>query len=169
MKQKNMEKVLLKSKIEVDNFTEYVCDKYDLQTREEIVTEVPLVNLDEINSFDWNIGLICGNSGSGKSTLLNVIGEIKKPTYDYNKSIISQFQHMNEHDVCNLLSSVGLSSVPVWLHKPNELSNGERARLDLCWILANANDGETILYLMNLALLLIDLVPNQCHMHYKDM
>ena len=141
-----MEKVLLKSKVEIDNFTEYVCDKYDLQTREEILTEVPLLNIDEINSFDWNIGLICGNSGSGKSTLLNVIGEVKKPIYDYDKSIISQFPHMSEHDVCNLLSSVGLSSVPVWLHKPNELSNGERARLDLCWILANANDGETILF-----------------------
>ena len=141
-----MEKIVLKSKVEVDNFIEYVCDKYDLQTREEILTEVPLLNVDEINSFDWNIGLICGNSGSGKSTLLNVIGEVKKPIYDYDKSIISQFPHMSEHDVCNLLSSVGLSSVPVWLHKPNELSNGERARLDLCWILANANDGDTILY-----------------------
>ena len=53
---------------------------------------------------------------------------------------------MSEHDVCELLSSVGLSSVPVWLHKPNELSNGERARLDLCWILANAKENEIILY-----------------------
>lgn len=51
---------------------------------------------------------------------------------------------MSEHDVCNLFSSVGLSSVPIWLHKPNELSNGEKARLDLCWTLANAKEGETI-------------------------
>ena len=51
---------------------------------------------------------------------------------------------MSESEVCDLLSSVGLSSVPVWMHKPNELSNGERARLDVCWVLANAKEGETI-------------------------
>ena len=141
-----MKKIFLQSKVLVDNYTEYVCDKYDLQTREEIITEVPLLDTSELSNFKWNIGVLCGNSGSGKSTLLSTIGEPKNPIYDYSKSIISQFPHMSEHDVCELLSSVGLSSVPVWLHKPNELSNGERARLDLCWILANAKENEIILY-----------------------
>ena len=140
-----MKKLFLRSEVSVDNYTEYVCDKYDLQTREEIITEVPLLNPLELNDFKWNIGLICGNSGSGKSTLLSTLGTPKNPIYDYSKSVISQFPHMSEHDVCALLSSVGLSSVPLWLHKPNELSNGERARLDLCWTLANANEGEIIL------------------------
>jgi ABC-type lipoprotein export system ATPase subunit len=141
-----MKKIFLQSKVLVDNYTEYVCDKYDLQTREEIITEVPLLDTSELSDFKWNIGVLCGNSGSGKSTLLSTLGEPKNPIYDYSKSIISQFPHMSEHDVCELLSSVGLSSVPVWLHKPNELSNGERARLDLCWILANAKENEIILY-----------------------
>ena len=141
-----MKKLFLKSNVSVDNYTEYVCDKYDLQTREEIITEVPLLDTSELSDFKWNVGVLCGNSGSGKSTLLSTLGEPKNPIYDYSKSIISQFPHMSEHDVCELLSSVGLSSVPVWLHKPNELSNGERARLDLCWILANAKDNEIILY-----------------------
>jgi ABC-type lipoprotein export system ATPase subunit len=141
-----MKKIFLQSKVLVDNYTEYVCDKYDLQTREEIITEVPLLDTSELSDFKWNIGVLCGNSGSGKSTLLSTLGEPKNPIYDYSKSIISQFPHMSEHDVCELLSSVGLSSVPVWLHKPNELSNGERARLDLCWILANAKKNEIILY-----------------------
>lgn len=141
-----MKKIFLQSKVLVDNYTEYVCDKYDLQTREEIITEVPLLDTSELSNFKWNIGVLCGNSGSGKSTLLSTLGEPKNPIYDYSKSIISQFPHMSEHDVCELLSSVGLSSVPVWLHKPNELSNGERARLDLCWILANAKENEIILY-----------------------
>lgn len=141
-----MKKIFLQSKVSVDNYTEYVCDKYDLQTREEIITEVPLLDASELSDFKWNIGVLCGNSGSGKSTLLSTLGEPKNPIYDYSKSIISQFPHMSEHDVCELLSSVGLSSVPVWLHKPNELSNGERARLDLCWILANAKENEIILY-----------------------
>ena len=141
-----MKKLFLKSNVSVDNYTEYVCDKYDLQTREEIITEVPLLDTSALSDFKWNIGVLCGNSGSGKSTLLSTLGEPKNPIYDYSKSIISQFPHMSEHDVCELLSSVGLSSVPVWLHKPNELSNGERARLDLCWILANAKENEIILY-----------------------
>jgi ABC-type lipoprotein export system ATPase subunit len=141
-----MKKLFLKSNVSVDNYTEYVCDKYDLQTREEIITEVPLLDTSELSDFKWNVGVLCGNSGSGKSTLLSTLGEPKNPIYDYSKSIISQFPHMSEHDVCELLSSVGLSSVPVWLHKPNELSNGERARLDLCWILANAKENEIILY-----------------------
>jgi ABC-type lipoprotein export system ATPase subunit len=141
-----MKKIFLQSKVLVDNYTEYVCDKYDLQTREEIITEVPLLDTSELSDFKWNIGVLCGNSGSGKSTLLSTLGEPKNPIYDYSKSIISQFPHMSEHDVCELLSSVGLSSVPIWLHKPNELSNGERARLDLCWILANAKENEIILY-----------------------
>ena len=141
-----MKKLFLRSNVSVDNYTEYVCDKYDLQTREEIITEVPLLDTSELSDFKWNIGVLCGNSGSGKSTLLSTLGEPKNPIYDYSKSIISQFPHMSEHDVCELLSSVGLSSVPVWLHKPTELSNGERARLDLCWILANAKENEIILY-----------------------
>ena len=141
-----MKKLFLKSNVSIDNYTEYVCDKYDLQTREEIITEVPLLDTSELSDFKWNVGVLCGNSGSGKSTLLSTLGEPKNPIYDYSKSIISQFHHMSEHDVCELLSSVGLSSVPVWLHKPNELSNGERARLDLCWILANAKENEIILY-----------------------
>ena len=141
-----MSKIILKSNVLVDNYTEYVCDKYDLQTREEIITEVPYLDINEISDFKWNIGILCGNSGSGKSTLLKSLGEPKKPIYDDSKAIISQFPNLSEHDVCNLLSSVGLSSVPVWLHKPNELSNGERARLDLCWVLANANENEIILY-----------------------
>ena len=140
-----MSKIILETKVCVDNYTEYVCDKFDLQTREHIVTEVPMINLDELTTFSWNIGLICGNSGSGKSTVLNSIGSQSIPTYDMDKAIISQFPHMEESEVCDLLSSVGLSSVPVWMHKPNELSNGEKARLDICWILANAKEGETIL------------------------
>ena len=39
-----MKKIFLQSKVLVDNYTEYVCDKYVLQTREEIITEVPLLD-----------------------------------------------------------------------------------------------------------------------------
>ncbi len=133
-----MAKITLTSKIECDKYTDYVCEKFDLNVDKIITTEIPMLNINELETFNWNIGLICGNSGSGKSTILSTIGEILIPDYDYNKPIVSQFSNLNEEEVTDLLSSVGLSSVPIWLHKPNELSNGEKARLDVCWFLYHA-------------------------------
>ena len=140
-----MAKIELISTVLEDNYTSYLNEKYDLQVTSEHKTIIPMINEEELNSFQWNIGLICGNSGSGKSTILKNMKNFKEfiPSYDMNKPIISQFPNLSEEEVCDLLSSVGLSSVPVWLHKPNELSNGERARLDICWLLANVKN-ETI-------------------------
>ena len=104
-----------------------------------------MLNRDELNTFDWNIGLICGNSGSGKSTILNLLGEVKTYSFDNSKSVVSQFENLSEEEVVDLLQSLSLSSVPVWLNKPNELSNGERARLDICYHLSKANEGDIIL------------------------
>lgn len=140
-----MENITLHTQVSVDKYTEYVCDKFDLQTRNEITTVIPTIDKSELGSFDWNIGLICGNSGSGKSTVLNTLGEIRIPTYDLSKSVISQFQGLNEEESSELLLGVGLCSIPVWLHKPNELSNGEYARLDICKLIADSKEGETIL------------------------
>ena len=137
--------IILENIVNQDTYTNYVCEKFDIQTKDKVITTIPMINLGELETFDWNIGLICGNSGSGKSTILRHIGEIKTPTYDMSKCVCSQFPHMSEEEVCELLSSMGLASVPLWLHKPNELSNGERARLDLCWLVANVKEGEIIL------------------------
>lgn len=133
-----MPKIKLESKIEHDRYTEYVCEKFDLKQSDISLTEISMINMDELTQFDWNIGLICGNSGSGKSTVLRHMGEILIPSYDYNKSIISQFDNLSEQEVVDLFCGVGLSSVPIWLNKPNELSNGEKARLDVCWLLEKA-------------------------------
>ena len=131
-------KIILENHVKHDNYTEYICNKYDLQNTDKVITEIPMINEKELNEFDWNVGIICGNSGSGKSTVLNNIGGVLKPIYDNDKSIVSQFPTLDEQSVCELLCSVGLSSIPAWLHKPNELSNGERARLDLAWNLVNS-------------------------------
>ena len=129
----------LKSSVIEDKYTQYISDKYDLQVTSEHKTLIPMINEEELESFKWNIGLICGNSGSGKSTILKKMKNFQEiiPSYDMSKPLISQFPHLTEEETCDLLSSVGLSSVPVWLHKPNELSNGEKARLDICWLLGN--------------------------------
>ena len=142
-----MGKILLESKIIVDKYCEYIFNNYDIQNRDITTTEVPLPShedMEEMNSSHWNIMLICGKSGSGKSTILREIGNVKPIEYDYNKAVISQFDGYTEEEVCDLLGGVGLSSVPTWLRKPQELSNGERARLDLCKAIYDAGNGQII-------------------------
>ena len=144
-----MGKIILESKIENDNYTQFLYDNYDIQNREKTVTEVPIPSkedMEEMNKDDWNILLICGKSGSGKSTILNEVYGTSKPImYDYSKCVISQFPRLTEEEVCDLLSSIGLASVPTWLRKPQELSNGERARLDIAKAIYDANGGIVLL------------------------
>lgn len=141
-----MDEIILTSEITKDKYTDYVCEKYDIQDNTITKTIIPSVDLNELSKHDWNITLILGNSGSGKSTLLNSIGKIITPNYDYSKSCISQFNNLNEKEICNIFHSVGLSSIPTWLQKPNQLSNGERARLDLVYSIVNTPLNEPILY-----------------------
>ena len=141
-------KIILESKIVNDNFTNYLYENYDIQNRDITTTEVPMPSkedMEEMNKSHWNIMLICGKSGSGKSTILKEIGNVKPIEYDYNKAVISQFEGYSEEEVCDLLGGVGLSSVPNWLRKPNELSNGERARLDIAKAIYDAKGGVVVL------------------------
>ena len=142
-------KITLESKIENDNYTQFLYDNYDIQNRDKTVTEVPIPSKEDMEAMkndDWNILLICGKSGSGKSTILREIyGDVKPIEYDYSKCVISQFPRLTEEGVCDLLSSIGLASVPTWLRKPQELSNGERARLDIAKAIYDANGGVVLL------------------------
>lgn len=135
----------LKSDVIIDNYTTYICDKFDLEQNNVVFSEIPMFNPSELDQFQWNIGLICGNSGSGKSTIMKHLGNIQEPKYDYNKSIVSQFNNLSEEEVVELLTSVGLSSIPIWLHKPNELSTGEKARLDICWYINQSKQSKSII------------------------
>ena len=140
-------KIILKSEILNDKYTQYLYDNFDIQNNQMTITEVPIPSksdMDEMKASKWNIMLICGKSGSGKSTILKEIGDVKDIKYDCNKAVISQFQEISEEDACDLLCGVGLSSVPAWLRKPQELSNGERARLDLCKSIYDARNGDII-------------------------
>jgi len=147
-KKYHVDKIILESKIVNDNYTQFLYDNYDIQNRDITTTEVPMPSkedMEEMNKSHWNIMLICGKSGSGKSTILKEIGNVIPIKYDYNKAVISQFEGYSEEDACDLLNGVGLSSVPNWLRKPNELSNGERARLDIAKSIYDAKGGVVIL------------------------
>lgn len=147
--QKSVRKITLESSIVNDNYTQFLYDSYDIQNKEKTVTEVPIPSkedMEEMNKDNWDILLICGKSGSGKSTILREIyGDVKPVEYDYAKCVISQFPRLTEEEVCDLLSSIGLASVPTWLRKPQELSNGERARLDIAKAIYDANGGVVLL------------------------
>lgn len=136
--------ITLTSKIQNDKYTEYVYDAFDIQNREETEVTIPM-NLDGLNSFDWNIGVIYGGSGSGKSTILKELGTIKNIEFDVNKPLISNFDWLEPEEASRVLTSIGLSSVPTWLRPFRLLSNGEQYRAYLAYLVASAKDGETIL------------------------
>lgn len=136
-----MDKIILTSHINNDKYTEYLYDHYDIQNHDDTISEIPIPNMKELNDIEWNIMLICGRSGSGKSTIMRMLSGCPEIKYDNSKSCISQFPNLSEEEVCELFHGVGLSSVPTWLRKPSELSNGEKARLDLCYLIANSKDG----------------------------
>ena len=75
----------LKSKINSDKYTKYVCEAYDIQNSEETITTIRF-NIGFSELKDWNIGVVYGGSGSGKTSILKHIGEIKEPLFDKDKS-----------------------------------------------------------------------------------
>lgn len=125
-----------------DKYTEYVYEAYDIQDR--VNSEVVLKN--KINlDFHWNIGVIYGGSGSGKTTLLKQFGEINEAKFDESKSLISNFDWLEPTEAANLLTSIGLSSVPTWLRPYNILSNGEKYRARMAYALGKAASDEVVL------------------------
>lgn len=139
-----MKTIKLKSNIINDDYTSYIYDAFDIQNKEESIVEIP-INFEEINNFDWQIGVIYGGSGTGKSTLLKQFGVIEDISFDNSKSLISNFTMLNPEEATFLLSSIGLSSVPTWLRPYHLLSNGEQYRAQLAYKISIAKDNEIIL------------------------
>lgn len=139
-----MKNIELTSKIENDEYTNYVYSTFDIQNQEQSVTTIPF-NFGDEQTFDWNIGVILGGSGSGKTTILKQLGNIKTPTFDSKKALISNFDWLSPRDASLVLTSMGLSSVPTWLRPFHTLSNGEQYRATLAYLVASAKENEVIL------------------------
>ena len=133
----------LKHKIINDKYTEYLYEHYDIQNKEE--SNVVIKNNIRLDDDNWNIGVIYGGSGTGKSTLLKTFGKIETPVFDNNKSLISNFDWLEPTEVANLLSSMGLASIPCWLRPHSTLSNGEQYRANLAYCVSKANNNDVIL------------------------
>lgn len=87
---------------------------------------------------DFNVGVIVGASGSGKTTLAKeMFGEDCFATpLDMSKPIIEQFPESYSYDDCvNLLTGIGLNSVPCWIRPVHTLSNGQKARAEAALIM----------------------------------
>ena len=137
-----MKDIKLNYNIINDKYTEYLYEAYDIQDKN--ISEVIIKNKINID-FEWNIGVIYGGSGSGKSTLLKQFGEIKDVEFDNTKSLISNFDWLEPIDAANLLTSIGLSSVPTWLRSYNILSNGEQYRARMAYLIGKAEINDIIL------------------------
>jgi ABC-type lipoprotein export system ATPase subunit/GNAT superfamily N-acetyltransferase len=139
-----MAQIKLESKIVNDKYTEYVYDTFDIQNK-DVTTTILEANFSSLRGTEWNIGVIYGSSGSGKTTILNKIGKVKNIQFDNEKSLISNFYFLEPDEACILLSSMGLYSVPSWLRPYHLLSNGEKYRAELAYIVGKSFENEYIL------------------------
>lgn len=118
---------------------------FDISAAKRSTTEIPL-NIPDLNSRPWNVGLIVGPSGAGKSTVARELFTQQMVAQESlvwsdDKSLIDDFpKDMRIQDITTLLSSVGFSSPPSWLRPFKNLSNGEQFRVSMARLLAEQPD-----------------------------
>ncbi len=89
----------------------------------------------DIESKEWNVGLIVGGSGTGKSTIAR---ECFPDAYESSSYIYSAAAVVDDmpkgksiKEIEMAFTSVGFASPPSWLKPYSVLSNGEKMRVDL--------------------------------------
>lgn len=95
----------------------------------------------EIEVEDGDVVYINGQSGSGKSVLLKElshemektgksVANISEVSFKKDEPVIDQVGK-NMHEAIDLLSKVGINDAYILIRKPDELSDGQRYRLQL--------------------------------------
>lgn len=112
------------------------CDSLDIDITKKSVHKLKIdgINIPE----NWNIGLVYGASGSGKTTLIKKIfgDDVFRTILDENEPIINQLpKHLTYEECANILSGIGLNSVPCWVRPVKTLSNGQRARAEAAMLM----------------------------------
>lgn len=99
------------------------------RTSRQFAVEVP--SLDQ----PWQVGAIVGESGSGKSTVARAaFGKqlVRTARWPKQAALVDGFpKRMTAREVVHALTSVGLSSPPIWCRPYHVLSTGEKFRADL--------------------------------------
>jgi hypothetical protein len=103
-------------------------------TLEDVLLEKTFRGKLPIEDEAWSVGVIVGRSGTGKSTIARHLfpdAYIRGFTYK-EPSILDDFpENLSSSDITRALSSVGFSSPPDWLKSYEQLSQGEKMRVDI--------------------------------------
>lgn len=107
------------------------------ETTTEITVDLPL------DEQPWTVGLIVGPSGSGKSTVAGEVWPDQFSTpepWPTDRAVVDAFpETMTASQVTDVLTRVGLGSVPAWIRPFHCLSNGEQFRASMARTLAAAD------------------------------
>jgi len=103
-------------------------------TLEDVLLEKNFKGTLPIEAEDWRIGVIVGRSGTGKSTIAKqLFPDAYIRGFEYkHPSILDDFpEYLSSSDITKALGSVGFSSPPDWLKSYDQLSQGEKMRVDI--------------------------------------
>lgn len=135
-------------RLESEIFKTYRCQRaansLDIDAQKKAIHELK-IKADVLS--EYSIGLVLGASGSGKTTLAQQIWGhgIFNSYLDQSKPVIDQFPIDYSYDQCaELLSGIGLTSVPCWIRPCYTLSNGQKARAEAALSMAQ-NEELTVL------------------------
>ena len=87
-----------------------------------------------IDEEPWQIGVIVGRSGTGKTSIAKeLFGDAYIRKFEYtHESILEDFSEgLSVEDITKALCSVGFASPPDWLKSYEQLSQGEKMRVDI--------------------------------------
>jgi len=136
-------------KLQSDVFKNFRCqmaaNSLDIDAEKKSIHQLTINNINIPE--DWNIGLIYGSSGSGKTTLVKTLFGEKTFDIEINEDepILNQMPSDLTYEECaNLLSGIGLNSVPCWIRPVKTLSNGQRARAEAVLLMCRALKGEIV-------------------------
>jgi len=119
----------LSVRVAIDDALLGACAPFDYAFSGESVFTLPRFDAPKRDG-SWAIGLIVGPSGSGKTQLLKRhYGLTPAHEWDDKKAIVSHFG--TSEKAIELLTAVGLNSVPSWCRPFHVLSNGEQFRAAL--------------------------------------
>lgn len=117
------------------------CDSLDIDIKKKSIHHLHIEGVDL--PAKWNVGLIYGASGSGKTTLIQkYFGDLAfVNAIDPDQPIINQFPKELTYEECsNILTGIGLNSVPCWVRPVKTLSNGQRARAEAALMMTMNKD-----------------------------
>lgn len=132
--------IRVESRIEVTPRVMQVCSMFDVPPQPLSVEEW---NLHVELPPKWSVGAIIGPSGSGKSTLARRLWpDAQKPMqWSAGRAVVDDFPaDMACGEISELLSSVGFSSAPQWMRPFGVLSTGQKFRVEVARMLAEAEN-----------------------------